>query len=54
MRVRYTPELLDGVIKRDNAVLVSYNGILSKRTRIIFICHCGKESSKLGNDVVKK
>ena len=54
MHVRYTPELLDGVIKRDNAVLVSYSGILSKRTRIIFICHCGKESSKLGNDVVKR
>lgn len=54
MCIRYTPELLDEVIKRDNAVLVSYNGILSKRTRITFICYCGKESSKLGYDLVKR
>ena len=54
MRVRYTPELLDEVFKRDNAVLVSYNGILSKRIRITFICHCGKESSKLGYDLIKR
>jgi len=52
--LRYTPELLDGVIKRDHAVLVSYNGILSKRTQIIFICHCGKESSKLGYELVRR
>jgi hypothetical protein len=54
MPVRYTPELLDEVLKRDNAVLVSYNGILSKRIRITFICHCGKESSKLGYDLIKR
>jgi len=54
MRVRYTPELLDEVFKRDNAVLVSYNGILSKRIRITFICHCGKKSSKLGYDLIKR
>lgn len=54
MRVRYTPELLDEVFKRDNAVLVFYNGLLSKRTPITFICHCGKESSKLGYDLIKR
>jgi len=54
MRFKYTKEVLDDILKRDNAVLISYDDKLSKRTRIIFICHCGKESSKLGYDLVKR
>lgn len=54
MRFKYTPEVLDEVLLRDNAVLVSYDGTLSKRSRITFICHCGKESSKLGYDLIKR
>jgi hypothetical protein len=54
MRFKYTEEVLDDVLKRDNAVLVSYDNKLSKRTRITFICCCGKESSKLGYDLVQR
>jgi len=54
MRFKYTEEVLDGILKRDNAVLVSYDDKLSKRTRITFVCHCGKESYKLGHDIVKR
>lgn len=43
MHVKYTPELLYDALKKDNAVLVFYNGVLSKRSRIIFICHYGKK-----------
>ena len=54
MRLRYTPELLDEVLQRDNAVLISYNGALSKRTQITFICHCGNESNKIAHELVKR
>jgi hypothetical protein len=54
MRFKYTEEVLDDILKRDNAVLVSYDDKLSKRTRIIFICHCGKESNKIAHELVKR
>ena len=54
MRFKYTKDALQEVLERDNAVLVSYDGKLSKRTIITFICYCGKESNKIGNEVIRR
>jgi hypothetical protein len=43
-KMKYTSELLDSVMLRDNAVLIGNYDKLNRNAPIHFICHCGNEA----------
>ena len=45
-KMKYTSELLDSVMLRDNAVLIGNYDKLNRDAPIHFICHCGNEAHR--------
>ena len=46
-KIKYTSELLDSIMIRDNAVLIGNYNKLNRDTPINFICYCGEQYSKI-------
>jgi len=54
MKFKYTEEILQDILERDHAVLISHDDKLSKRAIIHFICQCGKEEQKIAHELVRR
>jgi hypothetical protein len=54
MKFKYTLDLLQNTIQRDNAVLISNHTKIEKRSVIVFRCHCGEEYDKIAEGLLKK
>ena len=54
VKSRFSPELLDYLIKRDNAILKGEYKILNRDSQIEFICFCGNEYKKPFRSIVEK
>ena len=46
-KMRYTRELLDELLRRDNAELLGDYNSIGTKTNISFKCHCGEHGEKL-------
>jgi hypothetical protein len=54
MKFKYTEEILQNILEKDHAVLISHDDKLSKRAIIHFICQCGKEEQKIAHELVRR
>lgn len=54
MKFKYTLELLQNIIERDNAVLISSHIKVEKRSVILFRCKCGEEYHKTAQSLIRE
>jgi hypothetical protein len=54
MKFKYTLDLLQNTIQRDNAVLISNHTKIEKRSVIVFRCHCGEEYHKIAQRLIRE
>ncbi len=54
MKFKYTLDLLESILQRDNAVLISNHTKIEKRSIIVFRCHCGEEYDKTAQGLIRE